>query len=93
MRGACRGWSKRCSLPDGRALYQVEFLDEELAKAQTQPIIILPGLNAPASKLPQKVLDWLAGQGITPAPGDTVLNLLRGLRDKLGATFNVDLPE
>jgi hypothetical protein len=43
---------------------------------------MLSDLSTPASKLPARVLTFLAALGITPAPGDTLLNVLRAVRDK-----------
>jgi len=82
----------RATFPDGRGLFECEFEGEEHEAAQKIPgIIVLPSLTTPASKLPQKVFDWLASHGVTPQPDDTVLNVLRALRDKFGASFAVDL--
>lgn len=47
---------------------------------------LLNNLDTPATKLPQRVLNFLANQGIVPAPGDTILNVLRALRDKYEST-------
>jgi hypothetical protein len=43
---------------------------------------LLSDLSTPATKLPQNLLTFLAAQGIVPAAGDTLLNVLRAIRDK-----------
>ena len=49
-------------------------------------LTLLPSLQTPADKLPAAVLTWLAARGIVPAAGDTLLNVLRALRDAGGET-------
>ena len=93
LRERVKAWSLRINLADGRGLFDCEFESDDLAAAQKIPgIIILPSLTTPASKLPAGVLTWLGVRGITPLAEDTVLNVLRALREKLVATFPVDLP-
>jgi hypothetical protein len=88
----CREFSRRMELADGSVIFQAGFRPDELAAAQAVAgVTVLPSLTAPASRLPAAVTTWLAGQGITPAAGDTVLNVLRALRDKFGGSFDVDL--
>jgi hypothetical protein len=94
LRDKIKAWSLRLSLGDGRGLFDCEFeADEHEAAQKVAGIIVLPSLTAPASKLPSGVLAWLQGKGITPAADDTVLNVLRALRDKFGANFSVDLAD
>jgi len=93
LRGKARGWSTRLIFADGRGLFDCEFETHEMDAAQgITGLIVLPSLTAPASRLPAAVLAWLQAKGVTPASDDTVLNLLRALRDKFGAKFLVDLP-
>lgn len=92
LRDRCQGWSHRHTFEGNKALFKVEFEQDELSESQNIPgVVVLPSLNAPASRLPQGVLDWLAAHGIVPDAGDTVLNVLRTLRDKFGEKFTVDL--
>lgn len=44
----------------------------------------LPGLQSPASRLPSGFLSALSGIGIVPSGSDTVLNVLRALRNMHG---------
>lgn len=84
----------RRELPDGRLLVECEFEADgpQLDRAQQDArLLVLPSLTAPADRLPAAVQSRLAAMGVTPAAGDTVLNLLRALRGKLGARFRVDL--
>lgn len=95
----------RIEFRDGTYLVECEFgafgdARRQLRSFQTslQPgEFMLPSLTAPTERLPQAVLDWLANRGVVPQPGDTVLNLLRALRDamkdSMGLDFDVDLEQ
>jgi len=89
-----RAWRHRRELPGGKLLILAEFEADgrELDAAQTdQTIEMLPSLTAPASRLRPQLLARLETLGVTPQPGDTVLNVMRAVRDKLGFRFRVDL--
>lgn len=94
LRDRCRGWNHRYTFEGNKALFEIEFDEGELSESQTiLGVIVLPSLNAPAVRLPQVVLDWLAAHDVVPGADDTVLNVLRTLRDKFGEKFTVDLPQ
>jgi len=90
---ACRAWSIRHIFENNLGLFEAEFESDELINAQSlAAVTVFPSLNTPADRLPQKVLDWLSGHGIVLGAGDTVLNVLRSLRDKFAEKFPIDLP-
>lgn len=53
-------------------------------------VVVLPGLETPAARLSQPVLDWAASFGISPDPDDRLLNLLRRARDAAGETMEIN---
>ena len=73
-RGLAWGW-----------LYRIEA-DPAVFLDPIPGLTLLPSLQTPADKLPAAVLTWLAARGIVPAAGDTLLNVLRALRDAGGET-------
>ena len=78
-------------LPDGSFLLRCEFASAEtLAQAQVLPgVVVLPALATNANKLSQAVKDWLVAHGVTVAAADTILDVMRQLRDKFGQRFDI----
>ncbi len=78
-------------LPDGSFLMRCEFASAEaLAQAQALPNVrVLPSLATNANKLPQAVKDWLVAHGVTVAADDTLLDVMRRLRNNLGQDFDI----
>jgi hypothetical protein len=67
-------------------LCRAEFADDEdaLTLAQADPrIVVLPAKAVAATRIPQATRDWLSVEGVTIGAGDGVLNVLRGMRDRL----------
>ena len=95
----CSGWSRLRELQLGWLLVRCEFnsVKELLAAqqvAEASAAIVLPSLQSPADRLPQALKDWIEARGVTIDPGDTVLNVLRKLRDAHpGHFFDVSLPD
>ncbi len=79
------------SLPDGSFLMRCEFASAEaLVQAQALPNVkVLPSLGTNANKLPQVVKDWLAVYGVTVASDDTILDVVRQLRNNRGQSFDI----
>ena len=78
---------------DGSTVFRCQFDAPMLAEISAlEGVTILPGLNAPADRLRPELLAWFASEGVSAEPGDTVLNLLRRLRDAKGGRFLIDAP-
>lgn len=87
-------WGKRRELPSARLLVRAQFEADgpELEAAQLDPRIeVLPSLTAPAGRLSARMQARLATLGITPSADDTVLNVLRALRDRYQLGLKIDL--
>jgi len=71
---------------DGTAMFRVEADSDQWAAINSMDsVLVLPSLNAPAERHGAAVKKHFTDNGITPAPGDTTLNMLRKLRDAKGA--------
>ena len=83
----------RLVLPDGSYLVYCEFNSEQtmVAAQSIGGITMLPSLSTPASRLSVGVRTWLVNHGVTVQPGDTVLNVLRALRNKIGKQDDFDI--
>lgn len=85
----------RRELPGGQLLCECEFEADgpQIEQAQKDArMIVLPSLSAPTARLSPAVLAQLTAIGVTPLSGDTVLNVLRAMRSRLGLVFfRVDL--
>jgi hypothetical protein len=82
LRGLVGALEVKFYLPDGSAIARVEIDEPNLVTVQAlADLVVLPSLNAPADKLPVAVQTWLTTQGVIIATGDTVLNVLRTLRN------------
>lgn len=78
---------------DGTSMFTVECddLGFDALNADTT-LTVIPSLHAPANKLGAKVQALLSKAGVTPQPGDTVLNVLRSLRNAKGLSMKIDSP-
>jgi len=78
-------------LPDGSFLMRCEFASAEaLAQAQALPNVkVLPSLGTNVNKLSPAVKVWLATHGVTLAADDTVLDVMRRLRNNRGQDFDI----
>jgi hypothetical protein len=93
-------WPEGVSSTEGRKLpwgwlYRIEA-DAATFSNGIPGLTLLPSLQAPANKLSAPVLSFLAAQGITPQAGDTLLNVLRALRDAGGEndrSFDISLQD
>lgn len=92
-------WARVRELPDGSVLLRCRFRSEEDMRAAQKAtgLTVLPSLQTPVTRLPQSVKDWLIAHNVSFEPSDTVLNVLRKLRDitsrSSGDFFDVSLSE
>lgn len=69
----------------GFRLAEFTFTDKQLQAAQTDPsAVVFQGLETDASRISQRLQDWLSTRGVTTAPGDRVIDLLRKVRSAAG---------
>ncbi len=88
---ALSAWSRIGELEDRTVLLALEFDHAQFQRWQdTDAVFVLPSLGAPAEKLSGRPADFFARHGIQARPGDTVLNLLRSLRDAKRWTVKID---
>lgn len=95
---AVEAWPAGVRSTDGRKfawgwLYRVEADAATFANG-IPGLTLLPSLQTPAEKLSPAALAFLAARGIVPAAGDTLLNVLRALRDaggETGRSFDISL--
>lgn len=93
-------WPAEVWRTDGRSfawgwLYRIEA-DPAVFQNGIPGLTLLPSLQTPAGKLPATVLTLLAAHGIVPQTGDTLLNVLRALRDaggETGRSFDISLSD
>lgn len=78
---------------DGTSMFTVECDDFGFdALNMDLTVTVLPSLHAPANKLGPKFQAFLSQAGVAQQPGDTVLNVLRALRNAKGLTMKIDSP-
>ncbi len=93
---AVTAWPAGVYATDGRQfawgwLYRVEAEANVFADG-IPGLVLLPSLHVPTDRLPQAVLDFFVARGVVPSAGDTLLNMLRALRDaggENGRSFDV----
>ena len=69
----------------GFRLAEFTFADIQLRRARANPsVVIFQGLETDASRIPQRIQDWLSARGVTIAPGDRIIDLLRKVRSVAG---------
>jgi hypothetical protein len=70
---------------DGNSLYRVMCDDDGFQTLNSDTsLTVMPSLDAPAERLTGAVADHFAANGITASSGDTLLNMLRKLRNSKG---------
>ncbi len=77
-------------LGGGKILVQLRFPGIRFYRAFQASLgvneILLPSLEAPGERLPQKAKNWLTARSIAIDPGDRVIDLLRKIRTAEGIT-------
>lgn len=88
----CQGWSRVSELGDGTALLEISFDHSQWnAWQDSDGAFLLPSLSAPADDLEGRPAQFFQKHSIAARkPSDTVLNLLRSLRNTKGFRFKID---
>jgi hypothetical protein len=91
---ACSAAHRVGELNSTQALYELWFDHAQWQVYEdATDYFCFPSLNAPADRLVSSQATYLADQGVTPGTGDTVLNVLRSLRDSvdtLDSSYKID---
>lgn len=91
---ACCGAHRVGELNSTQALYELWFDHAQWQEyADAADYFCFPSLNAPADRMQSSQATYLSDQGVTAGTGDTVLNMLRALRDSvdtLDSTYKID---